>query len=130
MHSRRRVARIKAIHAAARATGITNDNRRALQKQITGKSSCREMTLTELGQVLDRLNHKRPRLAAVHSDADAKAKFHTKISSQLTTLNLPDAYAEGIARRMHKRTLSDCTAKQLGSVIAALWYHERRQSSP
>ncbi len=130
MHSRRRAARIKAIHAAARATGITDDNRRALQKQITGKSSCREMTLTELGRVLDRLNHKRPRLAAVHSDADAKAALHTKINAQLATLHLPDNYAEGIARRMYNRTLSDCTAKQLGAVIAALWYHGRRQSSP
>ncbi len=111
MHSCRRTARIQAIHALARATGITKDNRQALQQQITGKSSRWEMALLELDQVPDRMNSKRPQLAAMQPDGDAKTALHTKISAQFTILNLPAAYAKGISRCMHKRGLVGCTAK-------------------
>jgi phage gp16-like protein len=52
--SRKRL--IGAVRAAAQRTGLADDDRRALQAQITGKSSLSDMTLAEIGRVLDHLN--------------------------------------------------------------------------
>lgn len=48
--------RIAAVHAACRAQGIDDDERRALQKQLTGRDSLRDMSFAEVSQVLDHLN--------------------------------------------------------------------------
>lgn len=55
--SRRKL--IGAVHAAARALG--EEDRRAIYAEVTGKRSLTEMTLAEIGQVLDRFNRNRPR---------------------------------------------------------------------
>jgi len=122
----RRKARIKAIHIAARSQGLNEEARRALQTEVTGKTSCRDMDLRELGWVLDRLNGRPAHLAVLPSDAEDRARQLGKIQAQLDALELPERYAEGIARKMFNQGLSACTPAQLGRVIAALWYHQRR----
>ena len=59
---------IMAIRAAARRHGLEDDDRRALQADLTGKASLADMTAGELGRVLDRLNRdwKRPDTARPH----------------------------------------------------------------
>ncbi|QHL90680.1 DUF1018 domain-containing protein [Sphingomonas changnyeongensis] len=52
--SRKRL--IGAVRAAAHRSGLADDDRRALQAQITGKTSLSDMTLAEIGRVLDHLN--------------------------------------------------------------------------
>lgn len=57
--SESRVGLIRAVRAACRAQGIEDDDRRALQVEITGKASLGDMTPAEIGRVLDRLNRNR-----------------------------------------------------------------------
>lgn len=52
--SRRKL--IGAVHAAAKRWGIDDEARRDIQNAVTGKDSLTNMTLPEIGKVLDRLN--------------------------------------------------------------------------
>lgn len=45
-----------AVRAAARRLALDDDDRRALQREAVGKASLADMSLAEIGQVLDRLN--------------------------------------------------------------------------
>lgn len=54
--SESRNAMIKAVRAAARRLNLQDDDRRALQRELTGQESLGAMTLAEIGKVLDRLN--------------------------------------------------------------------------
>jgi len=47
---------IGALHAAAKKQGLAEDDRRALQLRLVGKSSAADMTPAEIGKVLDALN--------------------------------------------------------------------------
>jgi phage gp16-like protein len=47
---------IGAVRMAAKRVGMNDDDRRALQQELTGKISLGDMSLAEIGQVLDRLN--------------------------------------------------------------------------
>ena len=49
-----------AVHAAAKRLALDEDDRRAMQEEVTGKASLALMTLGEIGQVLDRLNRDHP----------------------------------------------------------------------
>ena len=55
--SRRKL--IIAVRAASKRLGLEDDDRKAIQLEITGKPSMADMTLGEIGQVLDRLNRDR-----------------------------------------------------------------------
>lgn len=57
-----RTAMMKAIRAACRRLDIDDDERREIQQELTGVKSMSDMTLAQLGQMLDRLNKgwKRP----------------------------------------------------------------------
>lgn len=57
--SESRTGLIRAVRAACRAQGIEDDDRRALQLEITGKASLGDMSPGEIGRVLDRLNRNR-----------------------------------------------------------------------
>lgn len=56
--SRKRL--IGAVRAAASRMGISDDDRKAIQLEVTGKASMADMSLGEIGKVLDRLNRDRP----------------------------------------------------------------------
>ena len=49
-------AMIKAVMAACHRHGLDNDERRAMQERVTGAKSMSNMTLAQLGQLLDHLN--------------------------------------------------------------------------
>lgn len=51
-----RMKLIKAVRAAAKRIGIEDDDRKAMQLEVTGKASLADMTPAEMGKVLDRLN--------------------------------------------------------------------------
>lgn len=51
---------IRAVRAAARRMGLSEDDRKAIQLQVVGKASMKDMTPAEIGRVLDRLNRDRP----------------------------------------------------------------------
>lgn len=51
-----RVKLLRAVRAAANRIGIEDDDRKALQKELTGKASLADMTPAELGKMLDHFN--------------------------------------------------------------------------
>lgn len=55
----RRRRMIGAVRAACQRQGLADDDRRALQAEITGKASLADMDVADLGRVLDRLNRGR-----------------------------------------------------------------------
>lgn len=52
--SRRKL--IGAVRAASARVGLHDDDRKAIQFEVTGKASMADMSASEIGQVLDRLN--------------------------------------------------------------------------
>jgi hypothetical protein len=65
---------IGAVHAAAKAAALTEEDRRAIYAEETGKATLSKMSLAEIGRVLDRLNkgreapmHHRPHVAKVRA---------------------------------------------------------------
>jgi len=55
-----RVQRMRAIRGAVRRLGIGEEDRRALQLELTGVESMGAMTLAQLDRLLDHLNRDRP----------------------------------------------------------------------
>lgn len=51
-----RLKLIKAVRAAAKRVGISDEDRKAMQLELTQKASLADMTPHEIGKVLDRLN--------------------------------------------------------------------------
>lgn len=51
---------IGAVRAAASRLHLSDEDRRAIQLEMTGKASMSDMTPAEIGRVLDRLNRDRP----------------------------------------------------------------------
>lgn len=47
---------VQAVRAAARRLRMDDDDRHSIQLEVTGKASMSDMTLAEIGKVLDRLN--------------------------------------------------------------------------
>lgn len=56
--SRRKL--IGAVRAAAARLRLSDEDRHAIQEEVTGKASMSDMTIAEIGKVLDRLNRDRP----------------------------------------------------------------------
>ena len=52
--ARRRL--IAAVHMAAKKHGVEGDDYREMLRTVTGKDSCRQLSIDEMGRVLDRLN--------------------------------------------------------------------------
>lgn len=46
----------RAVHAACRKNGLDDDDRKALQIELSGKASLSDMTVAEIARLLDRLN--------------------------------------------------------------------------
>lgn len=96
-----RAARIKAIHAARNTLGLDDDTYRALIGAcVPGKRSCADLTVQQLGAVLDRLNQSTGR-AQGHpgrpKGCDARPLLR-KIEAQLADAGLPWAYLTKSAR--------------------------------
>ena len=49
------------VRAACARKGICDDDRKAIQEEVTGKASLADMSLSEIGKVLDHLNRDRPK---------------------------------------------------------------------
>ncbi|HRD35092.1 MAG TPA: regulatory protein GemA [Rhodocyclaceae bacterium] len=121
--------RKRAIFAACKANGIDNDARRLIVKNITGRDSMADCTLLQLGEVLDHLNRGKKGYAGrarVTPSAD-RAPLLAKVDALLAELHRvtgevrPLSYADGIARRVCKRSSLDfCDPADLRKVVAAL----------
>ena len=141
MDALKKASRIKAVHAACRAQGIDDDARHALQVQITGHASLKDMSVFDLDSVLTPPNR---RGAAKPSDwgfvfrlpperRDLCKKIF-RLAERLGAAQKPPVgamskrYIEGIAERMLRAdtVLEFCDPEILRKVIAALEIHCKR----
>lgn len=130
----RRTARIKAIHAACRSAELDDDARRAIQLEVTGKTSLADMTLTELGQVLDRLNKRGSGdnewgfVFRLVPERQIHAKKIYRLAQRAGALLEPPvpvaskAYIEGITLQMRgtAQPLEFCDPEQLHKAVQSL----------
>ena len=73
---------LAAIHIKAKSIGISGDDRRALQQNLTGVASCADMTIGQLKSVRDALNLRSSR-PAYHEYNDARARKVSAMWGQL-----------------------------------------------
>ena len=127
-----RTREIAAIHAAKRDLGMDEETYRAMLRQLTGFESSAALDAVKRRKVLDHLKAKgwkgSKRRAAPAKD---KAPMISKIRALLINHPdgaKPDAYADGIAKRMFSvERLEWCDAEQLYKIIQALEVDKRRR---
>lgn len=139
---------ISAIHAAATKQGLDADTRRAMQKAITGKESCADMTEHELRRVLEHISPRKTGTdtsEASNASGDVsvpvlrrpvpardKAALVRKVYALLGEADRPVKYAEGILRHMFKDEAPDALEwakpEQLWKLVCALEYDKRRRA--
>lgn len=130
---------ITTVHVGKNALAMDDESYRALLQLTTGKTSCSKMNVKQLNAVIDALGQ---RGFKVVSSPKTKGKPHnfdsramplmiTKIEALLADMNLPWAYADGIAKQMFG--IERCTfvrqPKQLKAIIAALHSRQQKQET-
>lgn len=133
-------SRIRAVHAACRAQGIDDDTRKAIQLQVTGKASLKDMSALDLSDLLNHLNRRAKAgnewsfTFRLTPDRRAFAKKIYRLAERLGALQTPPvavaskAYVEGIASQMRgcDTRLEFCDADQLHKIVQALEVHLKR----
>jgi hypothetical protein len=116
-----RTSMVKAVRAACRRLRMDDDDRHALQREVTGKRSMSDMTLAELGKLLDRLNRdwKGPMGHRAHV---GKIRALWWSLYWLGAVDRPDDEALGafVARQTGKARLQFLGSKEAFRVIEAL----------
>lgn len=141
MDALRKASRIKAVHAACRAQGIDDDTRHALQVQITGKASLKDMTAFDLDSVLNHLNRNgaaKPNawgfVFKLPAERRELCKKIFRLAERVGAAQTPPVgamskrYIEGIAERMlgADTVLEFCDAATLLKIVQALEIHCKR----
>lgn len=129
---------LAAIHASKKQLAMDDDSYRQMLKQLTGKSSAKDLSPSERVAVLRRLKE----LGAGKPSSPSKAYPGTphnknqepmlqKIEAQLADMKLPWAYADAIAKRQFgiERVAWLRTTEQLSSVIAALYKAQQKREA-
>lgn len=126
---------IKVIHTGKKSLGWDDENYRAVLVRVTGKSSARDCSESELESVVRYMrgqgftplakHGRRPNVAA------SKKAILSKIEALLSEANRKWDYAEGIGRKMFNQTrLEWLDVKQLTAVMNALQYDAKRNGRP
>ena len=141
MDALKKASRIKAVNAACRAQGIDDETRHALQVQITGKASLKDMSAFDLDSVLNHLNRNgaaKPnawgfvfKLPAERRDLCKKI---FRLAERVGAAQTPPVgamskrYIEGIAEQMlgADTVLQFCDAGTLHKIVQALEIHLKR----
>lgn len=153
MDALKKQSRIRAVHAACRAQGIDDDTRKAIQLQVVGKASLKDMSALDLSDVLNHLNRRASARDTVPGtagdikegnewsftfrlapDRRAHAKKIYRLAERLGALQQPvvpvasKAYVEGIASQMRgcETRLEFCDAEQLHKIVQALEVYLKR----
>lgn len=137
---------VSAIHVLKSQLQLTEDDYRALLRQLTGKSSCKEMDARQLAGVRSHLagladrmgvgkTRKRPftrdqfekaKNAALPKERKVWALWNQLARDGLITNASPQALNAWISRQVAVSALSFCNDKQLDALIEALKaWHER-----
>lgn len=128
---------IQIIKIAQKQLGMDDDTYRAMLWTVARVKSCTELDFVGRRNVLDHLKKCGFKVTAGKNagksrpaPAADKAALVGKIRALLIALdNKPDAYADGMARKMFGvERMEWCSAPQLGKMVAALNYSLARQN--
>lgn len=137
----KKASRIKAVHAACRAQGIDDDTRHALQVQITGHASLKDMSVFDLDSVLGHLNRNgaaKPNqwgfVFRLPPERQIKARKIYRLAQRIGAAQTPPVgamskrYIEGIAERMlgADTVLEFCDPETLQKIIEVLEVYCKR----
>lgn len=121
--------RRRAIFAACKAAGLDDDARRAIVLELTGCTSMSQCTLTQLGEVLDRLNRGKTGYAGRRrsTPTEDRAPLLAKIDALLAELHRVTGqvhtlkYADAIAKRNGwAENVDFADARALRHIVGAL----------
>lgn len=122
------------IHIAKAQLGMEESDYRALLLRITGKDSCGKMQIGELEAVLKEMKRlgfvaKSPKGAGKKPPmAKTKQAMTAKIEAILSDLQLPWAYAHGMAKKMFGRErLEWLNHQELRKLLQALAVYQSRK---
>lgn len=118
------------VHMAKKALGMPDFGYRALLRREAGVESAADAGPEGLRAVLARFRRLgwAPKARPDREPHGAPAQ-RRRIAALLKALDKPDAWAEGIAKRMHERPLRLCSPEQLRGVIAAIESHRLRRAA-
>lgn len=124
---------LAAVHAQAKALGLDEETRRALQQRMGGHASCADMTDRELRSVLAELHRLAGKPARPKRPADDRARLLWRIERDCAAAGYPHpAYPLGISRKMFgalaPARLEWHAPRQLRALIAALAYDGKRRA--
>lgn len=121
------------IHIAKAELGLDDATYRAMLWTIARVKSAADLDWTGRKRVLDHLAAKgfKPKTKRRPTPAKSKAALVGKIRALLIAAgNRPDAYADGIARRMFAvERFEWCEVPQLQKIVAALSYDANRKKT-
>ena len=122
---------LAAIHVRAKALGLDEDTRRDVQRRVSGKASCRDMTLPELRAVADELRQTERRVKPGPIDATRPIErtdgMRRRARALAAELGAGDRYLDAIAQRQAGVSFAAASAHQLRGVIAAVWRQAQRR---
>ena len=121
---------IAAIHIRAKQLGLDEDTRRDVQLRITGKASCRDMTIRELRAVADDMRSAERRTGPFDAFRPVeKIDGMRRRARQLAAeFGAGDRYLDAIAQRQSGVAFTQASPDQLRGVIAAVWRQAKRRS--
>lgn len=117
------------VHIAKKDLGLDEDTYRAVLTRVTGHDSSANCSVPELVRAVAEFRRlgwtptskAKPAGKSVSRPAKGKAPLMGKITAYLAEAGRPDAYADGMAKRMYKHdSVAFCTPKELQGIVAAL----------
>lgn len=122
---------LAAIHVRGKALGLDEDTRRDIQRRVTGKTSCRDMSVHELRAVADELRQAEQGARLRPFDATRPIErldgMRNRARALAAELGAGDRYLDAIARRQSGMGFAEAGPEQLRGVIAAVWRQAKRK---
>ena len=123
------------IHIAKKDLGLDDDTYRDVLWRVTGKRSCKDMTIAQLQDVVKDMEKSgfKPKSAPKHgkkpSVVGKREPLMGKIHAMLTDMGLHWNYAHGMADSMFKiKRLQWLNDSQLYKLTQALSVHQKREA--
>ena len=135
-----RNAMIAKVQIARKSLALDDATYRAMLAELTGKTSCANLSAKELQAVLAELRRKgwnpafkrsKPRSDSGPRVAKELIPLRNKIAAQLADLERPWSYADGILSRMYGQDVGVGTATrtQLTACVTALTRQQTRETA-
>jgi phage gp16-like protein len=126
--------KIAAIHIAKKDLGLDDDTYREMLKAATGKTSCKDMHISDLYKVMEHLKQlgyksKRSGYGKRPNPAQGNKALMSKVEALLADRKLHWNYAHSMAKRMYGVEKVDwLESEQLISVITALSNQAKKEN--